>query len=66
MWSVVKRDARFRRAILAVTATELNSPATSGASLTDPILHFLQLKETRTPILKDVCKMIEERNRRDR
>ncbi len=66
MWSVVKRDARFRRAMLAVTATELNSPATSGASLTDPILHFLQLKETRTTILKDVCKMIEERNRNGR
>lgn len=66
LWSVVKRDARFRRAMFAINATELNSPATSGASLADPILHFLQLKDTRTPILKDVCKMIEERNRRDR
>ena len=34
-----------------------------GATLTDPILHFLQLKDTRTTILKDLCKMIDERNR---
>ena len=66
MWSVMKRNARFRKALLAVDWPELNSSATFGGNIADPILHFLQLKDTRTPILKDVCKMIEERNRRDR
>lgn len=63
IWSAVKRNAKIRAAMLSVDATECNSGVTFNANLKDPILHFLQLKDTRTPILKDVCKMIEERNR---
>ena len=58
------RKGTVRRA--AAEIQQPNSPATLDRKLSDPILHFLQLKDTRTPILKDVCKMIEERNRNGR
>ncbi len=66
IWSHLKRNPNLTKGLFAVQQPEFNSPATLDGKLTDPVLHFLQLKDTRTPILKDVCKLIEERNRRDR
>jgi galactosyl transferase GMA12/MNN10 family len=62
MWSLMKRSSAMRRGLLGIDARELNSPAIWDLRLDDPILHFLQLNGTRQAMLRDACRMAEERN----
>jgi hypothetical protein len=55
-------NPKFRQRVFAMPVRNLNShPPLNDWGIDDPVLHFLQLKDTRTKLLADACAMARDR-----
>ncbi len=58
-------NPKFRQRVFAMPVRNLNShPPLKDWGIDDPVLHFLQLKETRYKMIEDACAMARDRAER--
>jgi hypothetical protein len=60
-------NPKFRKRVIAMPVRNLNShPPLKDLGIDDPVLHFLQLKETRSKLIADAYAMARDRAGRGR